>query len=116
MGKTTTPRYVIKDERGNSYGAWYTTAQYGRRGYGRPTVQNLMRWRDGYNLSLCQGGANEHIGANGWIQRLIYIYDQYTHRRVVSYNPPAFEVIPTAEAARKERDARGLFTYQTATA
>lgn len=110
MGKDRLIRYVIRDDNARTLSAWDTAT------HGRPTVQNLIRWRDGYNLSLCKGGANDHIGIAGWIQRKIHVYDQYHGRRIVEYNPPMFEAIPNTPTAATARRVMGLYNKpQTAT-
>lgn len=108
MGKTQIPRYIIQDDKGQFLGAWMPAKE------GRPNVQNLIKWRDGFNLSLCRGGANEHIGQNGWIQRRIHIFDQYTRRKVVEYNPPLFECMPTHDEAATERARAKLYSISPA--
>ena len=60
---------------------------------GKPTIENLSKWRDAFNNSLKKGGANEHLGIKYWLQCKIEIYNQYTKEIVCTYNPPMFEVI-----------------------
>lgn len=88
MGRSKTIKYVIrKSSNGHFWGEWMT------KQYGKPTPENLSKWRDEFNQSLQPGGVNEHIGINGWIQCKIEIFNQFTGSTVCSYNPPLFEII-----------------------
>jgi hypothetical protein len=67
-GGSTTPKYVVdmKLKRGYTDAAeWRVNAQYGMRGYGKPTTANLKKYIDAYNDSLESGGVNAHIGPSG---------------------------------------------------
>lgn len=88
--------YIIRTSNGHkSFGEWRTrkTVQIPYAD-GRPTSENLSKWRDSMNKSFLKGGSNEHIGIRGWIQERIEIYDQFTGSIVATFNPPMFEVIP----------------------
>lgn len=60
---------------------------------GKPTTENLSKWRDGFNQSLKQGGANEHLTVSAWLQCGLEVYNQIKGEVVCTYSAPMFEVI-----------------------
>lgn len=93
MGKSITPKYaatysyICFSEKRRKIGrfAWNC------KEYGRPTIENAKRWRQGFNASLERGGANEHLNQSA--AGTITIYEQRGRREVCKYTPPMFEVI-----------------------
>lgn len=67
--------------------------EYNKKYSGKPTAENLSKWRDGFNQSLKPGGANEHLTVSAWLQCGIEIYNQITGEVICTHNPPMFEVI-----------------------
>lgn len=96
MSKDRLITFIIRTSRGHKFlGEWRTRKSFqGIPSYGKPTSENLSKWRDGMNESLLPGGTNSHIGINGWIQQQIEIYNQKTGQIVCTYQPPMFEIIP----------------------
>lgn len=61
---------------------------------GEATSDNIGKWRDGFNQSLLDGGANAHLGINHWLQCGLELYNQITKEVLATYTAPMFEVIP----------------------
>jgi len=95
MGRTTKIRLIIRTKRGHHFlGEWKPVRQYNQlTGFGKPTSENLAKWRDDFNLSLKPGGANEHLHMNYRIQQDLEIYNQFTNQVVCTHIAPMFEVI-----------------------
>ncbi len=87
MGKSKLIRYIIRRVRTGQ-----TIAAYDAQYAGKPTTENLSKWRDKFNKSLKKGGCNEHLGIN-WLQCNLEIYDQLNKTVVCSYNAPMFGII-----------------------
>ena len=94
MGKIQKITLVIRRTRTQEFmGEWRTTSKVNAPGYGKPTADNLKKWRDKFNQSCRSGGCNEHLGINGMINYQIEIYNQKTGEVLATYNPPLFECI-----------------------
>ncbi len=93
--KKETIRLIIRKSRDHQFlGEWRVKKSIQQiPGHGKPTSENLSKWRDKFNSSLSKGGANEHLGLLAWLQCKIEIYNQFTGEIVCTYNPPMFEVI-----------------------
>lgn len=89
MGKSKIIPFVIKTRLGKFI------APFNVKQDGKPTTENLSKWRDGFNNSLRPGGTNEHLGLNHWLQTDLIIVDQRSgYPEVVAlFEAPKFEVI-----------------------
>jgi hypothetical protein len=102
MGKVITPKYRV-EYRTNHLAMGITAADMvtrdGRRvntmiWSGRVSAERLKTWRDDYNRSFENGGANFHVSqGRGGILRIHWarIVEQRTGRVVAEYTAPAFE-------------------------
>lgn len=88
MGRTRLMTYTIRRARTGDF-----ISEWKVKEYGKPTPENLSKWRDKFNQSLKPGGANAHIGMVGYIQYKLQIYNQKTKSVVCEFNPPMFETI-----------------------
>lgn len=103
MGKTVTPKYRVEYKTNGLTSAdrlswkqmiWDVSAGPNRTGYGAPSVENLMRWRDKYNASFEPNGVNFHLSESaGFILRIFNcrIVNQRTGKVVIQYTAPMFE-------------------------
>jgi hypothetical protein len=88
MGRSKIIRLILRKYRTKEF-----VCQW-RKEYGRPTAENIGKFRDEFNQSLLKGGVNEHIGVNGWLQCGLEIYNQITNEVKAAYKSPMFEVLP----------------------
>ena len=87
-------RYIIRKKSTHEFvGVFNATNGVQVQSNGRPTVENLERWRQGFNNSLFKGGANEHLGIRYWLQCTLEIYDQCDDVVVCELVSPMFEFI-----------------------
>lgn len=90
MGKSITPKYRIEEFK---IGFWTVSGCMAwRKEYGKPTVENLRKFRDGYNNTMKPGGANAHLSSRDHFGAL-RIVRQSDNEVIAFYNPPLFEVI-----------------------
>ena len=59
MGRTITPKYVVKVRHSGSVAS--TDSCWNSKQAGRPTAKNLAAWVEKYHESLNPGGCNEHV-------------------------------------------------------
>jgi|SRR5208282_6138215 len=67
MGRTTTPKYVVRVIVPGFYctpSEWKVRGLYGCKGYGAPNNGNLKKYVDEMNASTEPGQPNAHLGAN----------------------------------------------------
>jgi hypothetical protein len=88
MGKSIVITYIVRKSRNKEF-----LAPFFPKKDGKPTSDNLSKWRNAFNDSLCNGGTNEHLGINARIQCNIEIYNQVTESVMCTYIAPMFEVI-----------------------
>ena len=95
MGRIITPKYRLKykyicfreKRRKTAQMAWNS------KDWGRPTVDNLIKWRKTFNQSLIDG-CNSHLNqlqsgaSKTWIE-----LNTPDGRTICEYNPPMFEVV-----------------------
>jgi len=94
MGRSKICKLIIRSKRDHYfYGEWYINNKKQFLGYGKPTPENLSKWRDKFNESLKPGNANSHLGSDYRIQRDLEIYNQVTGEILAEYKAPMFEVI-----------------------
>lgn len=95
MGRSIKIKLIIRTKKGHHFlGEWKPIKRYNQlTGYGKPTPENLSKWRDDFNQSLQPGGANEHLTLKHYLQTDLEIYNQFTHEVVCSHIAPMFEVI-----------------------
>lgn len=93
--KTQTPKYRMEA----SYISFanrrreFLSLEWNCKQDGRPTVQNLERYRKAFNASLNAGGTNEHLqGVMSGFSRCKIVV-QKTGEVIAEFNPPAFEQI-----------------------
>jgi len=99
MGRSYTPRYVIKINGAGRTNAvqimpmeWRSRARGPYEGYGKPTEANLAKWVEKFNESLRPGGCNDHVGERAQVTKA-NIVDQFTNEVVATYEAPAFQVV-----------------------
>lgn len=66
MGRTSTPKYVVRvTVPGYSCTPmeWRVSGRYGMKGYGAPNDANLAKFVEASNASTEPGGVNSHLGA-----------------------------------------------------
>lgn len=63
-------RLIIRTRNGHQFlGEWKPIKRYNQlTGFGKPTPENLAKWRDDFNQSLKPGGANEHLTLKYYLQ------------------------------------------------
>jgi hypothetical protein len=95
MGRSFKLKLIIRTKGGHHFlGEWKPIKRYNQlTGFGKPTSENLGKWRDDFNQSLKYGGANEHLGLKYWIQSDLEIYNQFTNQVVCEHFAPKFETI-----------------------
>jgi len=94
MSKSNICRLIIRESQSHKFwGEWHEKKKIQFPGYGKPTAENLSKWRGNFNSSLKPNGVNNHLGIDKWIQCKIEIYNQITGQIIAEYNPPMFEVI-----------------------
>ena len=95
MGTSRIVPLIIKAdsnmERNGFFGEWHT------RDYGKPTPENLNKWRQRQNKSFLPGGVNEHLSTS-YIPHIsnVRVYRQSPAAKrglVASYIAPAFEIV-----------------------
>lgn len=87
MGKTITPKYRVDFQRKSN---WLVFSSWNSKQAGKPSVENLIKFREKYNASLKKGGCNEHIGIAGMVGNL-RIVDQKLNFTLVKITGPLFE-------------------------
>lgn len=90
MGRTKIMRLVLRKSRNKEFFCEWKTKEYGK-----PTTENIGKFRDAFNNSLSIGGANQHLGTNYWLQCGLEVYNQITKEVVATYSAPMFETIPS---------------------
>jgi len=96
MGKSTTPKYRVEYFDNTSGKILPHTQAWDCKSYGRPSLENLEKWRKSMNQSFKPGGVNYHISESAKI--LIHITKASIVRQkdnvVVTYvKMPLFEAI-----------------------
>lgn len=94
MGKTRKIKLVVRMSFIN-YSARrreVATFEWKTKVHGKPTAENLEKFRAVYNQSLQAGGVNEHLRSGQSDYGKAEIYDQFTHQVVAEFNPPVLEV------------------------
>lgn len=106
MGKIVKPRYRVEGweliganrdgslVRNRIACVWYVKGDCQGRGDGKPTAENLAKWRRLYLSSFVRGGANEHLGPIAPNVGTLRIIDQRNGNVVAEDVPQAFQVIP----------------------
>lgn len=91
MGRTYTPTYRIEEFK---IGFWTASScmSWKSKQYGKPTVENLKKFRNGMNESMKPGGANDHLSLNDRLGNLC-IVRQSDNKVMALYIAPLFEVI-----------------------
>ena len=89
MGKSYTPKYRVENQ---TRSGWQTFSAWNSKGAGKPTIENLIKFREMYHASLKAGGCNDHIGISGMIGNVRIIH-QATGAEIVSFKAPLFEAI-----------------------
>lgn len=91
MGRSVTPTFVVnyRDQTGAHWAVWNTKLN------GKPTPENLERWRVGMNDSMKIGGVNEHVSRTlGFLPHIskATIHNQKSGCDVATVKAPLFEV------------------------
>lgn len=99
MGKVVTPEFRVEywtnDGRHVKTMIWNVRSRANVTGQGKPTKDNLQKWRQVYNESFYKG-VNKHFSdAAGFIVRVgrCRIVNQFSGQVVAEYVPPMFEVV-----------------------
>lgn len=61
--------------------------------YGKPSLENLIKFRAGLNASLEAGQANEHFKETQSYYGTATIQETRTNNVVVMFKPPMFEIV-----------------------
>jgi len=94
MGRTITPKYRLEA----SYISFTNKradimSQVWDKSYGKPTLDNVIKFRKEFNDSLKLGGVNQHLQNSMSPIGTIRIIEQKTNQEIVKFVPPTFEVI-----------------------